>query len=47
MHFTVMMVPMMQGVPYTPRILLIIHVLMWGMFALQLYVNCPSHGEKS
>ena len=37
MHFTVMMVPMLQRVLYTPRILLLIHVLMWGMFALQVY----------
>ena len=36
MHFTVMMVPMLQRVLYTPRILLLIHVLMWGMFALQV-----------
>jgi hypothetical protein len=37
MHFTVMMVPMMQRVAYSPRLLLLIHGLMWAMFALQLY----------
>jgi hypothetical protein len=37
MHWTALMAPMIARVPHDTPVLLAIHALMWGMFALQVY----------
>ncbi len=37
LHYTVLMAPMIARVPYDSAILLVIHALMWLMFALQVF----------
>jgi hypothetical protein len=37
MHYTILMAPMVARIPYHSPMLFAIHLLMWAMFALQLF----------